>query len=150
MAGCRIDRPESLEEGTLLVPAVDRRDEDHIPFVPLDVFQVLDEEWFEAPRAPLAIGLRGGIRREERIELRLEELTLRLIQRHNPERYVGTPPHELGGLLDDRARLGVVPAIAVCPVDLYQADASVGVAGEGRGKDDERIVAVELVVREGD
>src|SRR5438046_2240129 len=90
-----INGAESLHHGAWTVGPVHRGNENDVSLVALNVFQVLDKEWFECLFPFLAVLICGRIFGDQPIDLQCKELALRAVERHHPKGQGRMFPHEL-------------------------------------------------------
>lgn len=149
VASGAVDGAEALHEVARFVGAVDRRDEDDIALVALDVLEVLDEERLQGrcPARPIALG--HGVAHEEAVHLGQDQIALGLVEGDDAQRLVRVLRHKVDSRLDRSLGLGDIALVAVLAGDRDKLDPVVGVLLLGRGEHYEPII-VEVAVGERD
>src|ERR1700678_2330666 len=95
-----VDGAEVLVKYAFGRPAIYGGDEDDVALVALNVFEILDEEFFEITTPFLPVSLNIRIRGRFFIHQCFDQIALRLIHRDDSAGPVGPLPHECGSLLD--------------------------------------------------
>ena len=146
-----IERSEVHVELAVCVWGIAHGEENHIPLVALDIFEILDEEWLREAVAEVFLELR--VVGAELLEAVLDEFALRDVEGHDADgalRLCGVGEH-LGDVGDDGIRLGGVGAGSTVENRIgheLEMHAEQGrVLGSGEGVE---LVVVVVLVAEGD
>ena len=133
-----VDRPKPLILISPCIRAVRCRDEDHVTFIALHVFKVLDEQGLRAVVHSLLIGNGKGLGLQTAIKKFFNQLSLLKIERNHAEGFGRPIAHVVQDRLDNRRGFrSIAPFVEDACMHLVVLDAKIRALVKGRREDDQ-------------